>query len=135
MALRSGNVDLRRRNWYSFYYKGFPHTKPLVGDCLHNPSYRCFTRFVSFSENTWFYVYNSWDSNWTLNAVIVKIADIMNKRYGNGISIADIAIQSYKAQDAFEASMAFSLKWMAWKVPICISYNGLFFHERIEMKW
>lgn len=66
---------------------------------------------------------------------MVKIADILNKKYANGKSIADVAIQSYISQDSFEASMAFSLKWMTWKVPICISYNGLFFHERIEMKW
>jgi hypothetical protein len=28
--------------------------------------------------------------------------------------------------------MAFGLPWQQWKVPICISYNGLFLNEEIE---
>lgn len=35
-------------------------------------------------------------------------------------------------QDGFESDMAYGVKWMRWKVPICISYNGLFLHEEIE---
>lgn len=28
--------------------------------------------------------------------------------------------------------MGFGLPWPNWKVPICISYEGLFIHEEIE---
>jgi hypothetical protein len=34
-------------------------------------------------------------------------------------------------QDGFESVMGYG-KWMSWRVPICISYNGLFIHEEIE---
>jgi hypothetical protein len=35
-----------------------------------------------------------------------------------------------KLQDGFESSMLHI--WQSWKVPICISYQGLFIHEEIE---
>ena len=54
----------RLRNWFSFYCRDQPGTKPYVEDCLYQPDYRCFT---------------SWDSNWTLNAVLVKVSTMKNK--------------------------------------------------------
>ncbi len=35
-------------------------------------------------------------------------------------------------KDGFESVMAYGLPWQQWKVPICISYGGLFINEEIE---
>eukprot|EP00607_Mallomonas_marina_P007973 CAMPEP_0182416986 /NCGR_PEP_ID=MMETSP1167-20130531/1416_1 /TAXON_ID=2988 /ORGANISM="Mallomonas Sp, Strain CCMP3275" /LENGTH=243 /DNA_ID=CAMNT_0024590231 /DNA_START=804 /DNA_END=1532 /DNA_ORIENTATION=+ len=113
----------RRRNWYAFYCEGHKGTEKIVTDCTMTPRFRCFT---------------SWDSNWTLNAVMVKKSDILNKKYklphkkGSDTmrSIPEIGLAHYQNQDGFESGMV--PKWMRWKVPICISYQGLFIHEEIE---
>lgn len=111
----------RRRNWYAFYCRGYPKTEPHVGDCLDVPSYRCFT---------------SWDSNWSLNAVMLKKSDMFDVKYktplDGSMSMAEIGLKCYNKQDKFESIMIFDYKWAKWKVPICISYNGLFVHEEIE---
>lgn len=117
--LQSSHPGDRLRNWFAFYCKGRPGSEPFVDDCLDSPEYRCFT---------------SWDSNWTLNAVLVKKSSIINKLYktSQGMkSIATIAKESSDKQDAFETAMI-NLNWMSWRVPICLSYNGIFIHEEIE---
>ena len=48
------------------------------------------------------------------------------------MSLPEIGLNTFRRQDAFESVMAFDLKWMYWKVPICIAYDGLFIHEEIE---
>ena len=115
----------RVRNWYSFYCRENDGKagRADVADCLKPEApvaFRCFT---------------SWDSNWTLNGVMVKRASMLGKQYpaaSQAATIADIGLKSFAQQDAFESSMIHEHRWMAWKVPICISYNGLFQHEEVE---
>lgn len=110
----------RTRNWFSFYCPR-DDNKEYVSDCLANPRFRCFT---------------SWDSNWSLNAIMVKRKSILEKQYTsnsrNRVTIADVALQAANEQDKFESSMIQTHGWMRWKVPICISYDGLFIHQEIE---
>eukprot|EP01033_Poteriospumella_lacustris_P006673 gene6673-4811_t len=114
----------RLRNWFAFYCRDrqVAAQKPYVSDCSSEPDYRCFT---------------SWDTNWTLNAVLVKKGTMLTKKYPmkdnkSFKSIADIGLDQYRKQDGFESAMVFSIPWQRWQVPICISYNGLFIHEEIE---
>jgi hypothetical protein len=120
-TMRSPSPDDRRRNWYSFYCRGYPGTAPFVNDCLSTPAYRCFT---------------SWDSNWSLNAALLKRSDMFDKKYKvssfQKLSLAEIGLSCFRKQDRFETVMIHEYKWAYWKVPICISYNGLFVHEEIE---
>jgi hypothetical protein len=48
--------------------------------------------------------------------------------------IADLGRSFWDSNDGFERAMAFNLHWMKWqpRVPICISYDGMFRHEEIE---
>jgi hypothetical protein len=146
------NVD-RKRNWYSFYCPGYVGSDPYVKDCLgavsktcdaareqHEkkpsignmhasecvssvPRYRCFT---------------SWDSNWSVNAILVKRETMLNKRYMNSVTgkevgpLAALGKSFWQKNDGFESSMANGIQWMNWKVPMCISFDGLFLHEEIE---
>jgi hypothetical protein len=137
----------RKRNWFSFYCAGFKGTDPYVADCLEGegalvsandatavnmgaasgkyvPRFRCFT---------------SWDSNWSVNAVLVKRHSMLTRTYkgsdGSTIGpIADLGRSFWDSNDGFERAMAFNLQWMKWqpRVPICISYDGMFRHEEIE---
>ena len=115
----------RVRNWYAFYCrdKKPPPDKKSIDECLPSEApvaFRCFT---------------SWDSNWTLNGVMVKKSTMLGKKYPTEptkMSIADIGLKSFAKQDAFESTMIHEHNWMSWKVPICISYKGLFIHEEIE---
>lgn len=120
--LRAVDPTNRMRNWYAFYCPGWKGTERLVDDCTDEPRFRCFS---------------SWDSNWTLNAVLVKKSTMLNKKYlipssGSSLSIAEIGLNQYEKQDGFESAMGLGLKWMNWRVPVCISLNGLFLHEEIE---
>ena len=142
----------RKRNWFSFYCAGYPGTEPYVADCLNGegklmsavsgneggassptslasksryvPRFRCFT---------------SWDSNWSVNAVLVNRKSMLSRQYrgkdGSTVGpIADLGRSFWAANDGFERAMAFDLQWMNWqpRVPICISYDGMFRHEEIE---
>jgi hypothetical protein len=125
IKLKSEEMIERKRNWYSFYCKDKKDTENSVSDCTSYPLplYRCFT---------------SYDSNWSLNAVMVKKSTMLNKKYKsvNGLkSIAEIGLQNWQNQDGFETVMIYTHKWGHWKVPICISYEGLFIHEQIETSY
>jgi hypothetical protein len=91
------------------------------GESLPLPEYRCFT---------------SWDSNWSLNAVLLRRKAMLEAKYSQGstkMSLASIGLHfGGSVQDGFENAMAYQLDWTRWKVPICISYQGLFLHEEIE---
>jgi len=119
--LLSNHPNERLRNWFAFYCREKPNTSQYVNDCYFDPDYRCFT---------------SWDTNWTLNAVMVKKSDMLSRQYKDNKevsrTIADIAISQYEHQDGFESVMIYGLPWQHWKVPICISYQGLFINEEIE---
>lgn len=133
--LQTDNMMDRRRNWFAFYCHNHPGSEKHVSTCLEQPEYRCFT---------------SWDSNWSLNAVLVKRSSMLGTKYPTGTrrgkdqegsggdgrhelkSIADIGLEQYVANDGFESTMSWGVKWMRWHVPMCISYSGLFLHEEIE---
>jgi hypothetical protein len=118
--LKASKPIERTRNWWSFYCPR-DDNKDLVSDCITSPRFRCFT---------------SWDSNWSLNAVMIKRSSILYRQYTSNnkakVTIADVALQSANEQDKFESSMIQTHVWMRWKVPICIAYDGLFLHEEIE---
>ncbi len=111
----------RKRNWFSFYCPNHPGTEPYVDDCLDAAGgFRCFT---------------SWDSNWSLNAIFVKKSTFMSKKYptpDGPKTIPEIGLQNSKVNDGFERQMGFQYHWMNWKVPICISMQGMFIHHEIE---
>jgi len=120
--LLAENPGDRTRNWFAFYCRDHPHTGSSVADCLRVPDFRCFS---------------SWDSNWTLNAVLVKKSSMLQKKYPLGTgpdkSIAEIGLQQFMQQDGFESVMIGSQpSWMTWRLPLCISYEGLFIQEEIE---
>lgn len=127
--LHTDNMMDRRRNWFAFYCRNHPGSEKYVSTCLEQPEFRCFT---------------SWDSNWSLNAVLVKKSSMLGTKYPTGVahgagkshpelkSIAEIGLDQYVANDGFESTMSWGVKWMRWHVPMCISYSGLFLHEEIE---
>jgi len=115
----------RRKNHWQFYCEDFEelmNAKELVAECVDEPKFRCHT---------------SSESNWSLNAVIVK-KDVMLKekpRGGNGgfphNSIADFGLSTWRKQDGMEVQMG-DYDWYSMKVPICISVDGAFFHAEID---
>ena len=110
----------RKRNWYSFYCPGHEDTEDLVSDCLDTPKFRCFT---------------SHDSNWSVNAIFVKRSAMMSEQWktmSGKKTLPEIGLSHNIHNDGFETAMGFSEKWMKWKVPICITMEGLFIHDEIE---
>ncbi|KAH8082877.1 hypothetical protein JL720_8384 [Aureococcus anophagefferens] len=91
----------RRRNWWSFYCPEF--SKPgSVADCETggDVTLRCFT---------------SWDSNWSLNAVLVDRESALEKKwkyarkgaagkFGPGLALAQYAAATWQKQDGFGRS-------------------------------
>jgi hypothetical protein len=68
--------------------------------------------------------------------VLVKKSSMMQKKYptGDGVkSIPEIGLGQFQQQDGFESVMIGGTpSWMTWRVPICISYQGLFIQQEIE---
>lgn len=116
----AGGPD-RKRNWYSFYCPDFHGTEPYVDNCLDVAGgFRCFT---------------SWDSNWSVNAILVKRSTFMKKKYDTPHgkqTIPEIGLKNHQINDGFERQMGFGYNWMNWKVPMCIAMEGLFVHSEIE---
>ncbi|KAH8050495.1 hypothetical protein JL720_15351 [Aureococcus anophagefferens] len=118
----------RRRNWWSFYCPEF--SKPgSVADCETggDVTLRCFT---------------SWDSNWSLNAVLVDRESALEKKwkyarkgaagkFGLGLALAQYAAATWQKQDGFEVGM---LKddWGKLDMPICLSLRGIFEHVEVD---
>ncbi|KAH8052100.1 hypothetical protein JL721_10981 [Aureococcus anophagefferens] len=118
----------RRRNWWSFYCPEF--SKPgSVADCETggDVTLRCFT---------------SWDSNWSLNAVLVDRESALEKKwkyarkgaagkFGPGLALAQYAAATWQKQDGFEVGM---LKddWGKLDMPICLSMRGIFEHVEVD---
>jgi hypothetical protein len=111
-----------------------PASTIVSKETLPLPEYRCFT---------------SWDSNWSLNAVLLRRKAMLEAKYppgpGSSMNMSGISFNAPQwslasiglhfggsVQDGFENAMAHQLDWTRWKVPICISYQGLFLHEEIE---
>lgn len=137
----AANAFHRRRNWWSFYCKDF--VKPdAVADCAvglpdsdtRRLRFRCFT---------------SWDSNWSLNAIMIdRMRALTSKwqlpsprrtgRQGHrsrfappGTTLAAFAASTWNKQDGFEVGM---LKddWGRVKMPLCLSTRGLFRHVEVD---
>ena len=121
----------RRRNWWSFYCdrteiepnirKVGANLDDRMADCLDSPNFRCFT---------------SWDSNWSLNAVIVRRDAMLRQtfKFRNGKpfgTIANYGRNMWEQQEAFEVGLLHD-DWGELQVPLCISYNGIFVHEEID---
>ena len=70
--MHSKSPDDTKRNWFAFYCKDRQDTAEHVSDCHIDPDYRCFS---------------SWDSNWTLNAVLVKKTSMLKKEVSKLFSI------------------------------------------------
>ena len=129
----SGDTTMkRRRNWWSFYCDR-DEFEPKVrsqgvrvddrmAECIGAPKYRCFT---------------SWDSNWSLNAVMVRRDAMLRQKFnfekkGKPFgTLADYGRKMWEAQDGFEVGLLRD-DWGDLRVPICISYDGTFIHEEID---
>ena len=135
-----------KRNWWSFYCDEHARSTPpgRVADCLGGrnpdldgggangtapapgrrrkpPRFRCFSAL---------------DSNWTLNAVLVKksfmFAHVGGFPRGNGTSIAAYGEDSsWNRQDGFESGMIQD-NWGKFGFKVCISFEGLFVHQEID---
>jgi hypothetical protein len=167
--LQADNALERRRNWFAFYCPVDTTHHRNLGDhvsvCLRhgqNPSSR------DQGQGLEFRCFSSWDSNWSLNAVLVKRSSMLGKKYplgagageraagggggawrgrdssqaqaqaqgggrgGDFKTIADIGLEQYENNDGFETVMSYSVRWMRWRVPLCLSYRGVFQHAEVE---
>ena len=99
---------------------------PGVAECISKPGgleYRCHTSF---------------DSNWSLNAIIVKRETMLEGKpvKADGSSewpegtIANYGLKTYDRQDGFESDLINF--WGDYKVPICISVRGNFLHAELD---
>lgn len=117
----------RRRNWWSFYCRDFTNNR--VADCASfgASSMRCFS---------------SWDSNWSLNAVLVdRLRALEHKwtykrggrggRFGAGMSLAAYGASTWQTQDGFEVGMLRD-DWGRTDMPVCLSTRGLFAHAEVD---
>lgn len=120
----------RRRNWWSFYCPEFKRPGS-VADCAtvaEKAATRCFT---------------SWDSNWSLNAVLVDRKRSLDRKWtykrpgaggrfgGAGMSLAQYAGATWQKQDGFEVGMLKD-EWGKLEMPVCLSTRGLFAHREVD---
>ena len=88
--------------------------------------------------------FTSWDSNWSLNAVLVdRVRALEHKwrysprfsraqgKFKPGLALAQYGAQTWQKQDGFEVGM---LKddWGRTDMPICLSTRGLFAHVEVD---
>ena len=105
--------------WFTLYCPG-TYDSSIGESCLSSQLFLCFT---------------SRDSNWSLNAVMVKRENINNHKYNLGggegeQTLSEMGRSQWEFQDGFESTMIYSKNpWMNWNVPICLSYEGLFIQE------
>lgn len=134
---------MRRRNWWSFYCEDFSRPDS-VADCARGANgihFRCFT---------------SWDSSWSLNAVILDRKHALETRWripktgrhwrasrpnarrpyrsrfvGRGLTLAEYAAATWRDQSAFEVGMLRD-DWGKLRMPLCLSLRGLFTHVEVD---
>jgi len=123
----------RRKNHWSFYcdIENIPMKNQHVAQCLadedpNGSKFRCFT---------------SEDSNWSLNAVLVKrevmmnsIASIKSNQQQGEMphgTFAKYGLSTFDRQDGFESEMI-QIDWGKYKVPMCMSVNGIFLHAELD---
>lgn len=107
--LQSKSPDDTKRNWFAFYCRERTDAAGHVSDCHYGPDYRCFSRYIipvltevsSFADFMCNVAIISWDSNWTLNAVLVKKTSMLNKEYtvhSGKKSLAAIGLSQWEKQ-------------------------------------
>ncbi len=119
----------RRKNHWSFYcdnYAELPGASNMISQCVDDGivEYRCHT---------------SRDTNWSLNAVLVKREVMMEatpqipgtRPFPEG-SIANFGLSTFDDQMGFEGKMIEPYNWGQYKIPICISIRGAFFHAEVD---
>ena len=121
----------RRRNWWSFYCKDF-HRPGSVADCAVGSSQ------VSKTNGIHFRCFSSWDSNWSLNAVLVDREKTLTTtwrsqrtRFQHGLTLADYGASTWNKQDGFEVGMLRD-DWGKLHIPLCLSVRGLFRHIEVD---
>lgn len=127
----------RIRNWFAFYCADREGTVGLVEDCLGQNNNKSLTIAPDHGINStpYYRCFSSSETNWSLNAAMYKRSSMLNRRYktNSGMkTIAEIGLSHAYQQDGFESDMIHVSKWMNWRIPVCISYNGMFIHEEIE---
>jgi hypothetical protein len=137
-----GDSWKRRNNWWNFYCDGFERSGS-VASCLQRAGGRAFR------------CYTSEDANWTLNAALLHRLRALGSKLccargeagcecaagGGGrrrrgrdigpLSLAEVAEAAWARQDGLEVGML-NDDWGRFKVPLCISYQGLFVHKEID---
>ena len=87
--------------------------------------------------------FSAWDSNWSLNAVLVDRLRALEEKWAYkrgrtngrfrapGTSLAAYGASTWQKQDGFEVGM---LKddWGRTDMPICLSTRGLFAHVEVD---
>jgi len=118
----------RRRNWWSFYCKTFQRPGS-VADCAVGSA-------AALTKGLHFRCFTSWDSNWSLNAVLFDRFAVLATKYPfargtKPLTLAEYAATTWNRQDAFEVNM---LKddWGTLHVPLCLSARGLFRHVEVD---
>ena len=118
----------RRKNHWSFYcenYMNLPNAENMIAQCVEEPEYRCHTSF---------------DTNWSLNAVMVKRSTMLEDKPkgggavfggGAGMSLAEFGLSTFDDQAGFEGRMV-SEDWGQYKIPVCISVEGIFYHAEVD---
>ena len=115
----------RRKNHWTFYcdeFSSLPNAKQIIAQCIDEPKLRCHT---------------SHDSNWSLNAVMVKRDVMLNgvpkggaKPFPHG-TLAKFGLSTFDNQAGFEGKMI-THDWGQYKIPICFSVGGIFYHAEVD---
>jgi hypothetical protein len=119
----------RRINHWQFYCDDYDKHPEYVAQCLEGD--------VSDPEDRGWRCHTSYDSNWSLNAVIVKKSVMMKQKPVGGrgsfpsSSLADFGLSTFNKQDGMEVRLGDD-DWYSYKIPICFSVNGAFFHAEID---
>ena len=161
----SSKTGDRFRNWYAYYCCaqktcGAIHTDGNVQACLSRDSVdtalmsglreslpteseealakKALLASLTLSPSSFLlHCFSSFDSNWSLNSVMVNVRSMQEDLFGNGNrwqqqTMEEIAYSTWNKQDAFETKMLYGIKWGNWKVPLCIHTLGMFFHDEID---
>lgn len=151
----------KKNNWWNFYCDGFKARDGRIEDCLKltplppstmptgvqppaaTPTAATPTAATPPSP-PWearFRCYTSEDANWSLNAALVHRQRAAQKKLAVGTdkssqrssrsSLAKLGADAWSRQDEFEMSLV-ERDWGRWKVPLCLSFYGLFGHHEVD---
>lgn len=138
--VRSGGSWATRNNWWNFYCAGFQRAG-RVADCLARGSNATLagdgtSAAAVGATPPGFRCYTSEDANWSLNAAMLNRLAVLSRQLcergsSSCTTIGALAEASHARQDALETKML-DVNWGKWKVPLCISYDGLFVHREVD---